>query len=138
MRWLFLFQVFLVVMIWFLARYFYRHSVWLLLDKPTTISINRFQKIISLIIKNDIFLYVVIVPITLATILGGVSLLMLLGIGALNKFESFLYSQTWWGQVLIWVCFILCYFAVRVWWDEKRKKSFLRAKKDDSSTLVVR
>lgn len=138
MDWLFLFQVFLVVLIWLLARYFYRHSGWLHSNKPITIHIYRFPRVISfiekLLNKNDIFLYVVLVPISLATILGGLFLLMLLGKGAFNEFESFLYSQTWWGQVLIWACFILCYFGVRVWWDGKKGKSFLSSKKEDVSS----
>lgn len=138
MDWLFLFQVFLVVLVWLLARYFYRHSGWLHSNKPITIPIHRFPGVISIIEKllnkNDIFLYVVLVPISLATILGGLFLLMLLGKGAFHEFESFLNSQTWWGQLLIWACFILCYFGVRVWLDGKKGKSFLSSNKENVSS----
>lgn len=142
MDWLFLFQVFLVVTVWILARYFYRHSGWLNSNKPIAIPINQFPEVIrfveKLLIKNDIFIYVFIVPISLATIIGGLFLLMLLGKGAVNEFESFLYSQTWWGQVLIWSCLILSYFGIRAWLNEKKRKSFLSSNKESLSSYSIK
>lgn len=124
-------------MVWIVARFFYKHSEWLHTNKPITISSNRFPRLISkigtLFYRNDFFLYFIMVPIALMTFIGALFLFILIGKGVFKEFESFLYAETWWGQVLIWSCIILSYFGFRISLDSKRQKSFLTSKKEEIS-----
>ena len=126
MDWLFLFQTFLVIIVWVLFRYLYRHSAWLSSNKPITIPIYRFPKFIifveKLINKYHVLVYIVVVPTVLITFVGVFFLLIIVGMGAANAFNSFLDSQTWWEQVLTFSCLVISYFGVRFWWDEKENK----------------
>jgi len=137
MDWIFLLQLSIVGIVWFLVVKFYRNSQWLHTNKPNKITISSFPKFsnfIEGIVNSDKFIFVVVIILVLPAIFGGWLVLLSLGSGALKGFEELLYSKTWWGQVLIWISIILCYVGVRIWWDGKKGKSFLSSKKEDVSS----
>lgn len=137
MDWIFLLQLSIVGIVWFLMNKFYRNSQWLHTNKPNKITISSFPKFsnfIEGIVNSDKFIYVVLIIIVFPAIFGGLLVLFSVGKGALKGFEQLLYSITWWEQVLIWISIILCYIGIRIWWDGKKGKSFLSSKKEDVSS----
>jgi hypothetical protein len=138
-NWIFLLQIFLVVSTWLLARRFYSNSSWLHTNEKIKMKHSRFPRIVSFFEQGktqDWFLVYPASLILLATILGGVFLALLFVRGGFNQLEVFLSSQPWWGQVLTWICPILLYYVVRIWWDGKKGQSFLKAKKEGVSTYL--
>ncbi|NOT94157.1 hypothetical protein [Ferruginibacter sp.] len=135
-NWLFLLQIFLVSLTWLIARQLYKHSSWLNSQKPIKVDIPNSPRL-SFFIENHInkkvFFYAFIIIIALPAFLGGILLISLIGIGTSRQFETFIYSNPWWAQVLIFFSLILFYFGARVWWDGKKKKSFLSSKKSNVS-----
>lgn len=144
--WLFLFQLLLFALSCLLGRYLYKHSAWLNTRGGFKINIYRFPRLSSFLDKvlnkeNDEgigFIHIILALIAIPIFFSGVFFILFAVYKTVTGLEKFLSSRVWWEQNLICLCLILFYFGIKIWWDEKRKKSFLSSKKEDASNYVTK
>lgn len=124
--WLFVSQLIILCLVFWIGSYFYKHSGWLHTNKNLKIhnqSFPKFNRFIEKHFNNNGFLFwVFFIIICIPAALGGMLFIIIVFRGTFNEFIRIIDQLSWVFQVIMCVSFILFYFLMRIWWDSIKKK----------------